>query len=286
MKLFSSIVIPSILTFAFVQPFSLPDNPSEVKHEVKTEQTKTTTRVSLGYGINLIVKGLGLNIDNIRFVKEPKATDYVTKADNKAFYAQSFIIASCNGIKLSKTANPALAMTREQFALRLNEAIQSTGQYPVNMMFIIIKDEKSFSAGASAAVQNLIKFNVLTLENGNFRPKAYITRTEASKMVKNAASFIKSHKEANAAAEAEREVTMSSSPVSPEVNKVVLSRGSKPNSGYQINIVGISFVGTEAVVRYKLTDPAAGNSYMQVITAPKAETFISSAYKVVLKRER
>jgi len=40
------------------------------------------------------------------------------------------------------------------------------------------------------------------------------------------------------------------------------------------------------VIHYVLKDPEAGNSYMQVITEPTAETFISSDYKVVLQKEQ
>lgn len=278
MKLFNLFVIPVLLLATANEPVQAS------LISIKTEQIKPVNRLTYGRGIDLIVKGLGLNIDNIRFVKEPKATDYVAKADNKAAYANSIIIASCNGIKLNKALNPLAAMTREQFALHLNEAIQSTGQYAVNMMWLLIKDEKSFSPDALSAVQNLVKFNVVALEKGSFRPKALITIAEATKMVKNAATFVKSHQAGKPAPATEQEVSMNISPVNAAVNKVSLSRGSKPNSGYQISISSIVFSKNEAIVHYQLSDPKAGNSYLQVITEPTAETFVSSAYQVVLKK--
>lgn len=244
-------------------------------------------RVSFGQGIALIVKGLGLNIDNIRFIKEPKATDYFVNANNKASYAPSLIIAANNGIKLSRTIKPETAMTREQFALSLYQAIQSTGQYPTNMMWLHVGDEASFSGQTLSAVQTLIKFNVVTLENEKFRPKAYITTTEATKMVENAATFIQSHKTANAGAtKPEDEVTFTSTPVNDSVNTILISRGSKPNSGYQIAVTGIVFSESgEAVIHYKLTDPAPDKSYLQVITEPTAATFVSSTYRIRLEKE-
>lgn len=278
MKLFNLFVIPVLLVTMANEP--LQAGPVSEK----TEQVKPANKLTYGRGIDLIVKGLGLNIDNIRFVKEPKATDYVAKADNKAAYANSIIIAACNGIKLSRGLNPVAAMTREQFALHLNEAIQSTGQYPVNMMWLLIKDEKSFGPDGLSAVQNLVKFNVVALEKGNFRPKALITASEATKMVKNAAAFIKSHQAGKPGQATEQDVSMDISPVNAAVNKISLSRGSKPNSGYQISISSIVFSKAEAIIHYQLTDPKAGNSYLQVITEPTAETFISSAYQVVLKK--
>lgn len=279
MKLYNLFLIPVLLVTMANEPVQA-GQASE-----KTEQVKPVSKLTYGRGIDLIVKGLGLNIDNIRFVKEPKGTDYVAKADNKAAYASSIIIAACNGIKLNRGLNPLAAMTREQFALHLNEAIQSTGQYALNMMWLQIKDEKSFGPDALAAVQNLVKFNVVALEKGSFRPKALVTTTEATKMVKNAAAFVKSHQTGKPGAATEQEVSMNISPVNDSVNKVSLSRGSKPNSGYQISISRIVFSKAEAIIHYQLTDPKAGNSYLQVITEPIAETFVSSAYQVVLKKD-
>lgn len=283
MNLYTVLALPAILLTTTPQPFN--SGTTTTLSPIEISQSKA--KLSFGNGIDMIVKGLGLNIDNIRFIKEPKATDYVPAANNKAGYAQSLIIAANNGIKLNRALKPEAVMTREQFAVHLNEAIQSTGQYPVNMMFIIIKDEKSFAPGASSAVQNLIKFKVAALENGSFRPKAPITPAEATKMVKNAAAFVQAHragnKEPNASA---KEVVMTSAAVSADVNRITLSRGTKPNSGYQIMITRVDFLSKgEAVVHYELADPKEGNSYLQVITEPRAETYISSFYKVVLKQD-
>lgn len=278
MNLYTALAIPAFL-------FGLQEQDVSPSSTVTEQYQKiTASKVSFGHGLDLIVKGLGLNIDNIRFIKEPRATDYFTYANNKASYAQSLIIAANNGIKLNKKTRLDQPMTREQFAESLNEGIQSTGNYPMNMMFIVIKDEAEFSKGSSA-VQNLIKFNVLALEKGKFRPKAYITEAEAAKMVKKAAEFVKAHQEKGVLSPPE-EVTLTSVAVNADVNRVTISRGSKPNSGYQIMITRIDFANkAEAVVHYKLVDPGAGNSYLQVITEPRAETYISSFYKVSLKKD-
>ncbi|CAL1516342.1 protease complex subunit PrcB family protein [Chitinophaga sp. MM2321] len=259
---------------------------TEIIKEI-TAAPKPKNRVSFGQGIDLIVRGLGLNIDNIRFIKEPKATDYFVYANNKASYAHSLIIAANNGIKLNRTIKPEAAMTREQFALSLLQGIQTTGQYPTNMMWLHVGDEASFSEETLSAVQTLIKFNVVSLENEKFRPKAYITPEEAAKMVENAATFIQSHKTANAeAAKPQDEVTFTSVPVNDSVNTITISRGSKPNSGYQVAITRIVFSENgEAVIYYKLTDPAPDKSYLQMITEPTAVTFVSSAYHITLEKE-
>lgn len=278
MNLYTTLTIP----FLF---FNFQSHAVPVKRAPEAcYQKVAATKVSFGHGIDLIVKGLGLNLDAVRFVKEPKATDYFVYANNKAVYAKSLIIAANNSIKLDRKVKLESPMTREEFAANLNEAIQATGNYPVNMMFIVIKDEAAFSKG-SAAVQNLIKFNVLALDKGNFRPKAFITESEAVKMVQKAAEFVRAHKEREDTSVKE-EVTMVSAAVNADVNRITISRGSKPNSGYQIMINRIDFSAKgEATVHYSLVNPAAGHSYLQVITEPRAETFISSFYKVSLKKD-
>lgn len=277
MNLYTAVALPVFLLALYPQDLYSTDKPV-----TEYSAPKPQSRISFGNGIDLIVKGLGLNIDNIRFIKAPKATDYFKLANDKATYAQSLIIAANNGIQSGRDLRPDAAATREQFALALYEAIQGTGQYPVNMMWLNIKDEKSFTGNTMSAVQTLIKFNVVALENGNFRPKAYITKAEATKMVKNAATFVQSHKaHAEEGQATNSDVTMAITPVNDQVNKVVLSAGSKSTGGYQLLITQIDFTPeNEAIVHYKLTEPASGSMNIQVITEPKAETFISAVYKV------
>lgn len=252
------------------------------------DQAKNAKVIDYGQGIDLIVKALGLNIDNIRFIKAPKATDYCQYADDKAAYASSVIIAANNGITLDKKQRFNVPMTREQFALALYEGIERTGPYPMNMMWINIGDANSFvnKDKSNNAVQALIKFGVVALEKNNFRPRALVTPSEARAMVAKAAAFVKEHKERSDAHQQESEVTVTTTPVNGQVNTVVLSRGSKPNSGYQITITGIDFSEGTATVRYKLSDPEPGKMYMQMITEPKAETFVGSNYKIVLQQDK
>lgn len=282
MNLYTAVALPVFLLT--LQPQDLYSKEKPV-----TEYTapKPQSRISFGNGIDLIVKGLGLNIDNIRFIKAPKASHYFKLANDKAPYAQSLIIAGNNGIESGRDQNPESPATREQFALALFEAITHKNQYPVNMMWLIIKDEKSFTGNALNAVQTLIKFKVVALENGNFRPKAYITKTEAAAMVKKAAEFVASHKEtAGQGQPADGAVTFTTIPVNDQVNSVVLSAGSKPTGGYELRITRIDFTKTnEAIIHYTLTAPASGSMNIQVITEPKATTFIGTAYKVTLKED-
>ncbi|NLR58670.1 protease complex subunit PrcB family protein [Chitinophaga polysaccharea] len=281
MKLYMAVAIPAFLLI--IHPDALF---SKDKAAVEAVAPKPQSRISFGSGIDLIVKGLGLNIDNIRFIKEPKATDYFAKANNKASYASSLIIAANNGIESGRSLNPESPATREQFALALFEAIKSTGPYPETMNWVIIKDEKSFTGGGLQAVQSLSKYKVVTLENGSFRPKAYITKAEATKMVKAAADFVKSHRGAAENDNAGKEViTYTTKPVNDKVKSVELSAGEKPTGGYDLLVNSIVFSGTDAIIHYKLMPPPPGSMNVQMITTPKATTYIPSTYNVVLQQD-
>ncbi|MBO9732831.1 MAG: protease complex subunit PrcB family protein [Chitinophaga sp.] len=282
MKLYTAVALP-----VFLLTLSSQDLYSKDKPVTEFVAPKPQTRISFGSGIDLIVKGLGLNIDNIRFIKAPKASDYFKKANDKAPYAESLIIAGNNGIESGRDLNPEAPATREQFALALYEAIQHTGPYAENMMWINVKDEKSFSGNSLNAVQSLIKSKVVALENGNFRPKAYITKSEATAMVKKAAAFVQSIKgNAGNTPAPEGTVSFTTTPVNDHVNSVVLSAGQKPTGGYVLQVTRIDFTSDhQAIIHYKLTSPAPGSMNIQVITEPKAETFVGSDYQVTLKAD-
>ncbi|WP_158563172.1 protease complex subunit PrcB family protein [Chitinophaga silvatica] len=266
-------------------PFLLMTTPYVSVAATKPTETviapKPVARLSFGHGIEMIVKGLGLNIDNIRFIKAPKATDYFKNADNNASYAEALIIAANNGVNSNRNINPATPATREQFALALFEAIQSTGQYPVNMMWINIKDQASFGKNTLIAVQTLIKFRVVELKNDAFRPKALITPEEAQRMVDNAATFLQEHKKAIT----KNDVTFSVKPINDQVNSVVLTGAEQPNSGYRLTVTSIVFADQEAIIHYKLITPDPNSMNLQVITTPMVTTYIPAGYKVVLQAD-
>jgi hypothetical protein len=284
MNLYAALVLSASLLTA---PHQAPAAPVASLH-IEEAQAVKPKNIVFPMGIDLIVRGLGLNIDHIRFIKEPLATDYCVNADNNAPYARSIIIAANNGIKLDRNMKMNKKLTRAEFALYLFEAINATGNYPVNMMWLLIKDEAAFPPDALSAVQTLVKFKVVTLENGRFRPNALITLVDAEKMVKNAAAFVKAHKaQSSATPQPTDEVTFTTTPVNEHVNRVVISRGEKPNSGYQIIVTSIVFPEKgAAVIHYKLTDPAPDHSYLQVITTPTVETFVAADCKVTLQEDK
>jgi hypothetical protein len=53
-------------------------------------------KLSYAQGITLIVKGFDLNINAMKFIKKPEASDYFTKVPDNAWYAQSLMYAQLN----------------------------------------------------------------------------------------------------------------------------------------------------------------------------------------------
>jgi hypothetical protein len=79
----------------------------------------------------MIVNAAGLNLNTIRFAKEPKATDYFANANNSAWYAQALIIAGVHGLDLPADLQPGQKLTREEFTHQLIDAIELSGQLPM-----------------------------------------------------------------------------------------------------------------------------------------------------------
>jgi len=235
-------------------------------------------KVSYAQSVHMIVKGLGLNIDNIRFIKQPEASDYFTNVPNNAWYAQSFIIAQLNGLPIPKDVDPNGTMTREQFADLLVHAIEKKGDFPTIKMYIQLADEDQVTPEMNGSVQRLLLYKITNLgQDRKFNPKREMSRGEAAVWLYNAIKLVESHK----SPVQQEEIKVSIEKVTDDVNKVVLSRGEKPTAGYGIAITGIRFEQDgRAVVTYTVSDPAPDSMNAQVITEPKAETYVSSKFKV------
>lgn len=76
------------------------------------------------------------------------------------------------------------------------------------------------------------------------------------------------------------EVYVSVSPVHDDVNKVHISWGQQPNSGYGLSIDKVEFSGTIATVHYTRHYPEPDRMYLQVITYPQATTYVDRKYEL------
>ncbi|WP_433943246.1 S-layer homology domain-containing protein [Paenibacillus sp. SN-8-1] len=225
-------------------------------------------KLTSAQGIHLVVKALQLKSDSA-----------VQPGGGEAWYAESVEIAKANGIPVDLAANPSTELTKEQFAHILYKGIRATGNYPLIKMFIPVADEGEGTPDYQGSIQNLLLMKIASLDSSwKFHPKDKITRMEAALMVYKAAEYVNNYKTAK---NEDEQVTFVVEKVNDQVNKVVLTRAQQPNPGYGISVEKVDFTseGT-AVVYYKLGSPDPGKVYPQVITDTKAETYLSSKYKV------
>jgi hypothetical protein len=145
--------------------------------------------------IQLFVNTFKLNIDNIRFIKEPKATDYFIKADNDAWYAGTLIIASLNDLELPNNLDPNEKWTRERFTYQLIKATENHTNLPViKISPVAISDQDQLTIDYSGAIQRALVYGITQLDGeGKFNPKAEISRAEAAEQIYNALEYIKAH---------------------------------------------------------------------------------------------
>ena len=133
-----------------------------------------------------------LNLDYIRFIKEPKATDYFVHADDDAWYAQALIISSVHGVGFMPEVMPNDGIDRETFVSVL--VTYAEGKYDLPMIKLIpvdIKDAEALTPEKEGAIQRALAYGLVTLdEEGNFNPKDVLHREEAAKIIFNLIQFL------------------------------------------------------------------------------------------------
>ncbi|MGC5325099.1 S-layer homology domain-containing protein [Brevibacillus sp. SYSU BS000544] len=150
------------------------------------------TQLTAAEGVQLIVNALKLNIDHVRFIKEPLASDYFKKANNEAWYADAFIIAAINGLELPADLDPAEFWTKEEFTYQLISAMEKHNKLPmIKLLPVAIGDEKELTPSYQGAIQRALHYGIASLdEKGNFHPQDHITREDAAILIYNALKYL------------------------------------------------------------------------------------------------
>jgi hypothetical protein len=166
-----------------------------IVHGMTNDLFVPNSTITAAQGIQLIVSAANLNLDLVRFQVEPKATDYFENADNDAWYANALITASVNGLELPADLDPDKKWTREEFTHQLIRAIEAHGNLPlVKLVPAEIKDNADISIDYDGSIQRALAYNVVKLdEQGNFHPKAEISRAEAAEQIYNVLEYLKAH---------------------------------------------------------------------------------------------
>lgn len=245
----------------------------------KQNQFKPGAKLTNAEAVVLIVKAFDLNIDNIRFIKEPKVSDHFTKAKDDAWYSQAFIVAHYNQLDLPQDIDPSARITREQFAHYLFNGIVRTGEYAFIQPYIMIEDEKDVTNAYMNSIQKLLITNIAKLDNKQrFNPQQAISRGEAAAWIYRAVEFVASQsgeepQQPSSGLDLRHEVAK----VNDEVNKVTII-GTVGHPGYGLRIASIDFSGKEATITVQLVEPDPDRMYPQVITDVSVSTYVDSQY--------
>ncbi|WP_063510416.1 S-layer homology domain-containing protein [Paenibacillus gorillae] len=238
-------------------------------------------KLTYAAGISMIVKGLGLNIDNIRFIKAPKVTDHFKNLKDDAWYSDAVIIAQYNGLDIPVDVKADDEMTREQFAHHLFKAIITKGDFAFIELHQVLNDEKSVNADYMDSIQKLLNLKIASLDaKQNFNPKTAITRGEAAAWLYDAIQFVQNTPPVTDP-KPHVEYKLTTEKVNADIAKVTVS-AQLPHPGYGLKIVSISFEGDQAFIHIQVTDPAPDKMYPQVVTEAKVSTYIDAKLKPVL----
>lgn len=161
---------------------------------VSEDLFKPEEQLSTAQGIQLIVDGLDLNLDAIRFIKMPVPSDYFSAVKDGVWYSDAFVRAQFNSIKLPQNIDPSKPLTREEYTLFLMQALEAKGGLPMmKIKPVDMADENELTPEYQGAVQRSLVLKISTLNaNGQFNPKQTITRAEAAVMMYNAIEHMES----------------------------------------------------------------------------------------------
>lgn len=236
-------------------------------------------------GISLIVKSLDLNLDHVRFIRAPKATDSFPNLKDDVWYSQSFIIAAFYSLEVPKTVKAGDIMTKEQFAHHLFKAISIKGDYAFIEIFLMLEDQADVNPSYSDSIQKLLISKIAQLDSSNkFYPKQPISRSEAAGWVYDSIQFVKNTEPVitpEPTPDPIIDAKLSVTPVNGDVNKVTVT-AQVPHPGYGVRIASIVFEGKQAIIRLEATQPDPDKMYPQVITDVQVSTYIDAAYEPVI----
>ncbi|WP_458118578.1 S-layer homology domain-containing protein [Paenibacillus sp. Z6-24] len=138
--------------------------------------------LSYAQAVTMLVNGFDLNLDTIRFIKKPAASDMYKNVNDDAWYAEALVNGYYNDVQLPENVNPGDAITREEFAALLMKTLETKGNLPmIKITSVAIKDNAQLKPELQGAVQRMLHYKIASLnKDGRFHPQAAISRGEAA----------------------------------------------------------------------------------------------------------
>lgn len=247
------------------------------------DQFKPDDKLTYASGISMIVKGLDLNIDHIRFIKMPKASDKHPNLSDDVWYSQSIIVADFYGLDIPENIKANDPMTKEQFAHHLFQAMMTKGDYAFIKIYMVVNDEADVNGEYMDSIQKLLISKIASVDQeNNFYPTQAITRGVAAAWLHDGITFVEDQPTLEPEPQTpiyDQKLTVEA--VNKDINKVTIS-AQMPHPGYGLRIASIHFDGDQAVIYVEAIEPDPDKMYPQVITEVKVSTYLDSSLKPVL----
>jgi hypothetical protein len=160
---------------------------------ISDSQFLPSSTVTTAQGIQFISGGLQLSLAAVDFNKAPVASGLFTNVKDKTWYAEAFINAYYNNVKLPKDIDPSKMITKEEFTNFLVQAVETVGNLPmINLVPADIADEAALNPSYQGSIQRSLTYKINNLDaDGKFNPKSELTRADAAIMLYNALEFLK-----------------------------------------------------------------------------------------------
>lgn len=189
LRKFTMIICITVLSISVMSASAFAEG-SATKSSHSHKGKSAAASVSIAEAISMIVEGLDLNIDNLRFIKAPKVSDYYSNIPDDSPYAEDFIIAYHNGIQLARDIKPNASISRELFVHTLYSALAASGDYAWIDLFMILEDGEEITPEYMASVQRMLIAKIVQLEGNKFQPKKSVSLCEAQIMIQHTREYI------------------------------------------------------------------------------------------------
>jgi predicted secreted protein len=133
-----------------------------------------------------------LDYGQIRFIKQPLASDYFRDVENEAWYADGLVMCAINNIfKTTGDFYPDRSVTRIEIARSIYRSFNAKGiSVPMIMVMPIYHDTNNLSNEDSNAMVFVSNTGIMKGDNNYFRPEQNMTRAELAKVINRCISIM------------------------------------------------------------------------------------------------
>ena len=152
------------------------------------------SRVTRAQLAKVLVDTFQLDYGQLRFIKQPVASDYYRDVDNASRYADAVVMCAINQIFNRTEDNhfkPAAELTRMEVAGAIYRSFNAKGiSIPMIMMMPVYNDTQTLAQEDMNALIFVSNTGIMRGDGQNFRPADRVTRAELARTINRCISLI------------------------------------------------------------------------------------------------